>query len=214
MNKYHYALFILLGASSCTCNKPTLTPGSPEVKEQVKNEPVKSPEWQAIETDLKAYFDSQEKGDFETFGNYSMPRLFELAPREETLAGLKSFYDQGLRQGMDDLVVTSISEAVDDSLTQIRLVKFTGKMWIKFLPEYPSSPKALYNQIKEEHGEQFIKFDEEAREYIIEKEFKIYAISPKVYSSNFTFLNHGFIRSSMANEIMSYETLRTLKSYE
>lgn len=209
MRIYHYAVLMLLAASSCTCNKSTVPPGSPEAKEEI----AKTPEWLAIEKNMNLYFEAQKKGDFETFANYSMPRLFELVPREEIINGMKGHYDQGLHQGMDDINITRISDFVEDSLYRYCLVQFTGNMWVKFLPEYPTDPKVMYNQIKEEHGEENMKFDEANREYTIQKEFKVYAISPKD-SMNFTFLNHGFVRSPMAGDIMNYEVLRTLRSYE
>lgn len=213
MRIYHYAVLLLLALSSCTCNKATVSPGSPETTGETTEVAAKSPEWLAIEKNMDAYFGAQKKGDFETFADYSMPRLFELVPRADIIAGMKSHYDQGLHQGMDNIAITRISDFVEDSLYRYCLVQFTGTMWVKFLPEYPTDPMVMYNQIKEEHGEENMKYDEANREYTIEREFKVYAISPKD-SMNFTFLNHGFVRSSMAGDIMDFEVLRTLRSYE
>lgn len=171
------------------------------------------PDVPLIQKNLELHLKAQAEGDFVTFTRYAYPRLFETMDKAEVIKTMETYRTEGMIQEMKLIQMKYVSPVVSDSLYKFRLIKFDGIMTIQFSQNYGTDPKAFYNMLKDEHGEEFMVYDEEKKKYTIEREFPMYATCP-LDSSDWTFLNYTYTTMPGSGQIFPFEVVRQLKTFE
>jgi hypothetical protein len=204
-------LLIIPACNGNTGNNVVAEDETPLTPEMVKMQ--EDPDWALIEKNLEIHLKAQADGDFEKFTQYAYPRLFELMNRQEVIDLMKKYRDEGMTQELKKHRMTYISPTVTDSIYNFKLIKFDGTMTINFKPDYGTDPKAFYNMLRDEHGEQYMSYNEEKKQYTIQKEFFMYATTP-VDTTNWTFLNYSYVSAPNAGTIFHFDVVKQLKSFE
>ncbi len=205
-------IFIMMIFVSCRCNST-----SNAIVEDSDTTKVESwasdPDVPLIQKNLELHLKAKSEGDFVTFTRYAYPRLFETMDKAEVIKTMETYRAEGMIQEMKLIQMKFVSPAFADSLYKFRLIKFDGIMTIQFSPDYGTDPKSFFNMLKEEHGEEFMVYDEEKKKYTIEREFPMYATCP-VDSTDWTFLNYTYTTMSGSAQIFPFEVVRQLKTFE
>ena len=187
--------------------EPTITELDNIMRDQTREE------WIQIKRDLTKMLDAQTGGDFETFVDYSHPRLVTPDNRDEVIKSMHDYWESGVKSENTEIELKKVSPIVSDSTTNYTVIWFDEIMLVKFDSIFKGEPSALRMMMNDRFGENYVVYDSLKREYTVDKTFILYAANEKG-SDKWTFMDQGFISTPQANGLMDFEILYDLRQYE
>jgi len=203
----------LYQCSGCEETKPVKPVGNEKVDRSAEMVDKTRPEWEQIDRDLRGYLKALATCDFDTYLNYANPKLFIKVDRETTKESLEGYEKQGMKSITENVELLKVSPLVTDSASNYAVFWFDAKMRVVFDERFLGDPSGYLMSIADKHGKNNVSYNEESREFLIDRTFKMYGENAKG-TEDWVFLDEYFHSTAEGDQLMDFDVLFDLKQFE
>lgn len=168
---------------------------------------------ETLKSDTKKMYDASYNMAFEEVLNYTHPRVFELAPRDQVLAAMENAFDNEMMKIR--LVHTepkfTYSEIKKLEGKSICLVNYTNAMRMTFEKKLESDEVESMTKSFTDSGEyKVVRYEKDRNSFFLEGDATMIAVADDSTKDKWTFVNYSKSQAQLAEMVLGASILKEL----